>query len=363
MAKRSVGWWLLRIVALLTIGCLFGYVVHLRNQDQAEMTEAIRLPVVVARAEHATITRSFTIGSYVESEQIVTVTPKASGTLLALDVAVGDRVVENQLIAQVDPEPYQLAVEQATTALDAAAAALDRTRRLHAAGSASDAALDQAQAQFDAAETQLESATLNLDNTEVRSPVAGLVMARHRSAGEVVSAGVPIVTVSNTADLLVSAEIPETYVAHFVAGARPLAVRPHIPTLPGVSVGARVKFVTPYIRPESRTFEVGCQLTGNSRLVVPGMYVELEFVLEEHRDILTLPFDALVGGQTIWYLDVADSTAHSIPLEPSISSEERFAIPDEYADLWFIVDGQHFLSENLAVRVLNSSDIEADGDA
>ena len=357
MAKRSAGWWLLRLFALLAIGGLFAFVVYLRNRDQAEIQEAILLPVVVARAERATITRSFSIGSYVESEQIVTVTPKASGTLLTLTVDVGDRVTEDQLIAQIDPEPYQLAVQQATTALDAARTALDRTQRLHEAGSASDAALDQAQAQFDGAQTQFEQATLSLENAEVRSPVAGLVMARHRSAGEVVAAGVPIVTVSNTADLLVSADVPEAYVAHFVGGARPLAVRPHIPSLPGVSVGARVKFVTPYIRPESRTLEVGCQLTGNTRAVIPGMYVELEFVLDERRNLLTLPNDALVSGQTIWYLDPADSTAHAISVSADFADEQRFAIPDEYEEYWFIVDGQHFLSEGLTVRVLNEADI------
>ncbi len=353
MAKSGAGRWLLRIAVIAVIGGLFAYVLILRNQEQEEIQETIRLPVVIAQPERATVTDSFVIGSYVESEQIVTITPKASGTLLTLGVTVGDRVREGALIAQIDPEPYQLALDQAETALQTAEDAYERTQKLHEAGSVSDAALEQIRAQFEAAQTQLESATLNIKNTEVRSPVTGLVMARHRSAGEVVAAGVPIVTVSNTEDLLVTAEVPENYVRYFVAGAAPRDVRPVIPSLPDTRLGARIRYVSPYIRPESRTFEVACEITGDTRAVLPGMYVELEFVINEERDALTLPFDALVGEETLWRINLDSSTVSPVTIRPSFADDERFVLPEEYGEEWFVVDGQHFLSEGLEVRVLN----------
>jgi RND family efflux transporter MFP subunit len=358
MSSRNVGRWLLRLIVVAAIGGLFAFVLHLRNRDQVQIIEDIRLPVLVARAEPGTVTDSFVIGSYVESEQIVTITPKASGTLLSLTATVGDRVQEGQLIAQVDPEPYELARDQARMTLDAVSTAYDRAQRLHEAGSASDAALDQARSQFEGAQSQLESAELNVNNTRVRSPVTGLVMARHRSAGEVVTTGVAIVTVSNTADLLVSAEVPENYIAHFVAGQRPLAVRAFLPSVPDAGIGAAIKFVSPYIRPESRTFEVACEITGDTRSVVPGMYVELEFVLAEQSNVLTLSFDALVGDTYLWYLDPANGTAHRLELGSVFSDDYRFVVPADIADHWFIVDGQHFLSDGLEVRVLNSADME-----
>lgn len=361
MPEARAGRWILRVVVVAAIGGLAAFVLHLRNQDEATIREQIRLPVVVAQPARATVTRSFVIGSYVEPEQIVTITPKASGTLLTLNVSVGDRVRENQLIALVDPEPYQLALDQAQTALETASAAYERTRKLHEAGSVSDAALEQVRSQFQAARTQLESATLNINNAEVRSPVTGLVMARHRSAGEIVSAGVPIVTVSNTADLLVTAQIPESYVSHFVAGRSPAAVRPRIPSLPEAQLGARIRYVSPYIRPESRTFGVACEITGDARAVLPGMYVELEFVLSEEADALTLPFSTLVGERTVWRLDPETATVHPLDVEPGFADDERFVLPEAYADDWFVVDGQHFLSAGLEVRVLNAPDLEAAG--
>lgn len=356
MAKTSAGGWLLRIAVIAVIGGLFAYTFILRNRDEAEIREEIRLPVVIMQPERATVTRSFVIGSYVEPEQIVTITPEAAGTLRHLAVTVGDRVTEGELIGQIDPEPYQLALNQAQNALDSARSAYERTQRLHEAGSASDAALEQVRSQFEAAETQFESATLNIDKTEIRSPVTGLVMERHRSAGEVVAAGVPIVTVSNTTDLLVTAEIPEAYARHFVAGARPLAVRPRIPSLPDSSLAARIKYVSPYIRPESRTFEVGCEITGDTRAVLPGMYVELEFVLEEQPDALTLPFDALVDGNTVWQIDPDSARVSPLTVDVAFADEERFVLSESHRDRWFVVDGQHFLSDGLEVRVLNGTD-------
>lgn len=359
MARSSAGRWLLRIAVIAAIGGLFAYVLVLRNQDQEAIQEEIRLPVVIAQPERATVTDSFVIGSYVEAEQIVTITPKASGTLISLRVTVGDRVREGALIAQIDPEPYQLALDQAETALETAQDAYERTQKLHEAGSASDAALEQVRAQYEAAQTQLESATLSIKNTEVRSPVTGLVMARHRSAGEVVAAGVPIVTVSNTEDLLVTAEVPETYVRFFVAGASPRDVRAVIPSLPDARLGARIRYVSPYILPDTRTFEVACEITGDTRAVLPGMYVELEFVINEDRDALTLPFDALVAGDTIWRIDLASGVVSPVAVEPSFADDERFVVPEQFADDWFVVDGQHFLSDGLEVRVLNPPEVQS----
>jgi len=360
MARRSAWAWVLRIGTIAAIGGLIAWVMFLRNQQEVAVRDEIRLPVVIAQPERATVADAFVIGSYVESERIVTVTPKASGTLISLGVDVGDRVGEGQVIARIDPEPYQLAVDQAQTALNTAKDALERTERLHAAGSASDAALEQVRAQYEAAQTQLSGAQLNLNNAVVRSPVTGLVMARHRATGEVVSAGVPIVTVSNTQDLIVSADIPETYVRYFVAGASPLAVRPNIPSLPDVNLGARIKFVSPYIRHETRTFEVACEITGNTRPVLPGMYVELTFVVDERRDVLTLPFDALVSGDTLWTIELDTDTAHSMEFEPEFSDDTRFVVPESLSDTWFVVDGQHFLSDGLPVRVLNPPEDAAD---
>lgn len=346
--------WLLRIAVVVAISSLFIYVNILRNRDRAEVREEIKLPVVVSKPERRTITQALRIGSYVESEQVVTVLPKASGTLTTLSVDVGDFVREGQVIAQIDSEPYRLALSQAETARDAAQSAYERAQTLHEVGSVSDQTLEQAKTQLDAAQSQYESAELSVRNTTIRSPVTGSVVARHRSAGALVGSQVPVVTISSTQDLIISAEVPEQYIAEFVERRAGIAVRVSLPAIDRNDLPAWIKFVSPYIRPETRTFRVACEIGGNTTSVLPGMYVELDFILAERRDVLVLPYDALVAGTTLWFVEGEPPLARSFTFEPEFSNEELFQLPDEYAERRFVIDGQHFLSEGLPVRIVGA---------
>jgi membrane fusion protein, multidrug efflux system len=269
---------------------------------------------------------------------------------------VGDWVQAGQIIGQIDSEPYRLALSQARTARDAAQSACGRARTLHEVGSVSDQTLEQAESQLEAAQAQFESAELAVRNTTIRSPVTGNVVRRHRSAGELVSSQVPVVTISNTQDLVVSAEVPEQYVARFVQRQGIIGVRAALPAIEVDDLSARIKFVSPYVQPQTRTFRVVCEITGDTRGVLPGMYVELIFILEERRDVLVLPFDALVSGETLWYVTGEPPTAHSLRFQPEFSNDELFQVPEEHADRRFVIDGQHFLSEGLQVRVVSEGD-------
>lgn len=358
--SAGTGRWVVRIAVIVVIAGLFVYVNFFRDRGDPEDADAPVLPVEVSRASVGTITRSFAISGFAESEQVVTVLPQASGKLTSLTVDVGDWVTSGQVIAQIDTEPYELALSQARTARDAAESALDRARTLNEVGSLSDQGLDQAQAQFDAAQGQLETAELAVRNTTIASPVTGSVVQRHRSVGDMVSPQVPVVTVSNTQELVVGAQIPEQYVAVFVDRRRSIGVRASVPAIGLEQVDARIKFVSPYVQPQTRTFRVACVLTGSALGVVPGMYVELEFILEQRVDVPVLPYDALVTGTTLWYVEGDPPVARSVTVQPEFSNDELFQLREDLADRLFVIDGQHFLSDGMVVRVINTQAPEED---
>jgi HlyD family secretion protein len=82
-----------------------------------------------------------------------------------------------------------------------------RTERIEA----QQAALDQALA----AEAQIQA---NLDNTIIRAPFSGIVTVRHREPGESVSAGLPVVTLMNSADRWVRIYVREDQVGRVAIG-------------------------------------------------------------------------------------------------------------------------------------------------
>jgi RND family efflux transporter MFP subunit len=132
-----------------------------------------------------------------------TLIARVSGFIQEIDYKDGDTVKEGTKLFVIEPEPYQLALEQAQAGEASAAAAAqqsaanyDRTDALLKKGVETQQNLDAAAAQkaADAAKQQqsgvdVKQAQLNLDYTEVKAPFDGIATERQVSMGQLVNPG------------------------------------------------------------------------------------------------------------------------------------------------------------------------------
>ncbi len=321
---------------------------------------AMALPVRTETPERANLEKTLRLNSWIDADGTVTIVPKVSGTLVSLEAEVGQSVLAGQTLALVDPEPYRLALEQARIAREAARNEFERASKLAESGSVSRQALDQATSQKEAAEAQYDVANLNFGNTRVKAPVSGKIVQRTASEGSLVSPSVPILTMTSAGEPLVVARVPEQYARPFVEGLV-TAGTVSVPSAGIDGVSAAIRHIAPYVRSDSRTFEVTCALGGDTRSLLPGMYVRVTFVLDARMNALTLPVSALSGESTLWILDRATMTGRPVDARTPFSDGTRFEVPAEYADAEFIVEGQHFLREGTKVRVLGEPGVTVEG--
>lgn len=180
----------------------------------------------------------------------VEVGPTVSGRLVAVEVEQNDRVVAGQLLARIDPTPFSLAVDQARASVSAAQAsrnqvrvtareaerARDRTERLRARGAASDVELLDAQAALETATASVRNADAqvaqaraslltaqdNLSQTEVLSPIDGVVLQRTAELGQTVVSNMTATTLftiaSDLAAMKADVEVDEADVGRVEAG-------------------------------------------------------------------------------------------------------------------------------------------------
>ena len=319
-----------------------------------EHTPTGPLPVETVKPTVGTLEKTVTLNSYVSSDSVVTVLPKVSGTITELDADVGTRLTPGQLIAKIDPAPYQISLNQAKAAFDGASSVYERQKQLHASGATSQQNFDSAQAQYENAKSQYELAKLNLSYTSITSPVEGTVVLRHASDGALVSQSVPIVTISNTHALVVKVDVPEDYVRTFESRRGTMQITASIPAMGTRSYRLRIRNIAPAIDVKSKTFSVECEIEGDTSGIIPGMFTEVSFVLDERRNLTYLPYTALVGSNTLWYVD-SKGTAQFISLTPGFHNDNYFELPDEYRGYTFILAGQHFLSRGSRVRAVSSN--------
>lgn len=126
------------------------------------------------------------------------------------------------------------------------------------------------------AEAALVVAKKHLDDSLVFSPIDGWVSLRLKKQGEFIGAGNPVVKVTNTQILEVSAFLPGEYYPRVKTGETRMRVR-----VSSIDLGALpIFYKSPEIQDQLRTFEVKCLVEAPPEGVVPGAIANIEAVLQ-----------------------------------------------------------------------------------
>ncbi len=222
--NQRFGWLLLGIaVVALLVHFLTPSGPQLGRQGHYASLGPVPVGVAVARRQNVEVWRDG-LGT-VTPLATVSLRPQASGQIIKINFVEGEMVKKGQVLAQIDPRPYQAALDQAkaTLARDQALLAnarIDEARYAHLAkvNAISQqqyvtqvASVKQDEASVLADKANVESATLNLGYTLVRAPVAGLVGLRQVDLGNLVTADQtgPIVVVTQMQPMSVLFTLPE----------------------------------------------------------------------------------------------------------------------------------------------------------
>jgi RND family efflux transporter MFP subunit len=158
---------------------------------------------------------------------------EVGGTVQSVEVNLGDHVEQDQILARLDPEPFELVVRDAEAALAearalraAARAEYERTARMYAARVASRQTLEQITAQRDsrdsqyqAAEARLELVRRDLRRSVLRAPFRGSISARAVDPAMKVATGETAFEVdSEESGLRVEVQMPETLITRVRQG-------------------------------------------------------------------------------------------------------------------------------------------------
>jgi multidrug efflux system membrane fusion protein len=181
--------------------------------------------VGVAKAELADVPVNLSAIGTVQPVVVATVRPQLAGTLFSIDFEEGQLVTKGQLLAQMDPRPYRLALSQAEgmlrrdqALLAGARADLARYSQLLEQDSIArqqvdtqTATVNQLEGTVAADEAAVGTARLNLAYTSITAPVSGKVGLRQADIGNYLSPSDQngIVVITQTAPIDVAFALPQ----------------------------------------------------------------------------------------------------------------------------------------------------------
>ena len=246
----------------------------------------------------------------VQATETVEVGTQVSGQIAELYVDFNDRVEAGRLLARIDPaileqevRSAQVSIARNQAELDQARRELDRATELHAAQVVAVGELDAAEyrfaladAAYQSAEISLERAESNLEYTEIRAPIDGVVIARNVEVGQTVaaslSAPVLFVLAHDLEQMEILASVDESDIGQIAAGQE---VHFSVQAYPNRNFEGTVRQVQLQAKTQENvvTYSVVVAVGNENGELLPGMTATLGIVIDKAEDILAVPNTAL----------------------------------------------------------------------
>lgn len=196
-----------RCCSAFALAALLALPAAAQTEDPAEPAPLRPVKLVTVTAGEPAVTRSFY--GQVVARQTVDLAFQVGGQLEELPVRNGEEVVEGDLLARLDLEPFERAVARAELNLDAARRDYDRTRQLAQSNIASQVRADDAETALGLAEIELREARDALEDATLRAAFDGLVARRLVANYTTVAAGTPVLRLHDMSEPRVEIDVPE----------------------------------------------------------------------------------------------------------------------------------------------------------
>ena len=303
--KRIVIWVI--IVAVLAVAA---WLYFRPGQDTAASTPELTRRGVATRGD---LTVSISAVGTVQPIHAVEIKSKASGQITKLGAEVGDVVRTGDALVQLDPTKVRNDYDQAKADAEVAKVTLEQRRKdldrqkglfdkeliSESDYDAARLAYEQANSQYVRAQAALSTSTEQLADTEIRSPLEGLVLSRQVEEGQIIASGVSsytggtlLYTIADMSKVYVIADVDETDIGRVQIG---LPARVVADAYPEREFDGGVLRVAPLAKVEQNVtmFEVTVLVDNKDGFLKAGMNANVEMVIDQTTDAVLVPVRAV----------------------------------------------------------------------
>jgi multidrug efflux system membrane fusion protein len=307
----------------------------------------------------------------VQAYNMVAIKSRVDGQIVKVDFKEGQDVKEGEPLLQIDPRPFQAALEQAQAnkqkdeaQLVGAQLDLDRYEKLIGSGwqtrqsyDQQKATVGQLQASIKGDEAQINTAKLNLSYSDIRSPIDGRLGAKLVDKGNLVHANdnAPLVTITEVKPIFVSFTLPQETLGDVRENHKgsPLVVYAYSGDGKKQLAEGKLTLIDNSIDQSTGTVHLKARFDNDDERLWPGQFVSLRVVLSTRREVATVPAQTVQNGPNGYYAyvikpdDTVERRAVDIAsIQDGIAVVTKGLSPGER----IVVDGQYRLTEGVRVK-------------
>lgn len=375
MAKAKKSRWAI-IGVLLAIAATGYFFIDQAQRDKARAAASAApspgIPVTVGVAEPRDMPVYVRGIGTVQAYKMVTVKSRVDGQIVKVSFEEGQEVKAGDPLFQIDPRPFQAALDQATAnkqrseaQLVGADADLDRYSKLVGSGFQSRQSVDQQRAIVDALKgsiaadnAAIETAKLNLAYADIRSPIDGRTGSRLVDLGNLVqvSQNTALVTITQVKPIYVNFTVPQdqTDTIRTNQAKAPLTVVAYASDDKTELSHGKLTLIENQIDTATGTLRLKGTFENIDERLWPGQFVNARLILATRKSAVTVTVRAVMQGATDSYIYVVkpDNTVERRTVQV-IASQDGVAVIEKGLAVGekVVVDGQYRLTNGARIRV------------
>jgi multidrug efflux system membrane fusion protein len=343
---------------------------YLKAREHVEAGGPPPVPVTAGEAKSEDVPVYVRGLGTVQAEKDVAVKSRVDGQITGVFFRQGQEVKTGDKLFQIDPRPFQAALEQAQAskqkdeaAVIAAKLVLERYAQLVKSATQTQEAYDnqkatvaQLEASIAADQAMIDSAQLNLEYARITSPIDGRTGARLVDPGNLVQASqsTTLVTVMQLAPIFVTFPVPQEYLDRI----RDNEAKNPLPVIAYASDDAtrlsegRLTFVDNHVELSTGTVLLKGTFANTDHRLWPGEFVSARLVLETREHAVTVPARTVMQGPEGAYVYIInqDDTVSRRDVTVASTQDGRTVIVSGVASgQRVVVDGQYRLTAGIKV--------------
>ncbi|MDJ0938555.1 MAG: efflux RND transporter periplasmic adaptor subunit [Woeseiaceae bacterium] len=330
-----------------------------------ESDDAPPIPVETSKPARGDIYAVYAGTAPIEAFAEADVIAKVDGEVREIFFEEGQDVSAGDVLARLDGERLQLELNESEARLRKLERDYERNVDLSEKDLVSAGDFEKIKFEMEAQRAAHNLRSLELDYTQIRAPIDGVISERYIKVGNTLSEGDPVFRVTSLDPLVAYLHVPEREYRNLGVG-QPVGI--DIDALSGPPVIAAVSRISPTIDPATGTFKITIEIRDPERRIKPGMFGRIGVVYDRHANALQVPRSALVEelGRTSVFV-VEDGKAVRKFVETGFSEGGMVEIVTGLGDAEDVVTvGQIGLKDDAVVTVINADtddDAETDDDA
>ena len=281
-------------------------------------------PVVVqlTTAQLTTLANDYEFPAIVSAVKSVDLKFEVSGRLIFENLIEGSIVKKGQVLAKIDPKPFQRKVEESRIRHEDAQRNLKRIKDVFEKNVASQRDYDEAKSQFSITKIALENAEQDLSYSTITAPFDAVIGARYIENNSLIRTGDSLANLQDRSELYFTFEVPERIMTANV-GNRDVKATAHI--IGQANKVYDIHYVEHKTTPDpiTQTYGVTFALNGETaNSFYPGSRAIVNIMQNNSQlQALIVPLSALIGnsdsGFSVWRFNAADNSLTQVKVSVS----------------------------------------------